>query len=167
MATTAGSKLKTEILSDLEIRMTRSFPAPKALVFETFTKCEHIARWWGPRRLALEVCELDFRVGGAWRFVQRDTDGSVHPFRGEFLEIVPDEVITQTFFYDIDPPTAPMTDRMVLTEEDGVTTVTITSRATSKDDLQGMIESGMEGGAAESYDRLEELLHELQTRGAN
>jgi uncharacterized protein YndB with AHSA1/START domain len=162
MATTAGSKLKTEILSDLDIRMTRQFRAPRALVFEAFTKCEHLARWWGPRRLTLEVCELDFRVGGAWRFVQRDTDGSLYPFHGEFLEIVPGEVITQTFIFESDPPSSPMTDRMVLTEADGVTTMTITSRATSKDDLQAMIDAGMEDGAAEGYDRLEELLAELQ-----
>jgi hypothetical protein len=60
-----------------------------------------------------------------------------------------------------------MTDRMVLTEADGITTITITSTATSKDDLQGMVESGMEAGAAESYDRLEELLDDLQARGGN
>jgi uncharacterized protein YndB with AHSA1/START domain len=167
MTTTAGSKLKTEILGDLQVRMTRSFRAPRALVFEAFTKCEHLARWWGPRRLTLEVCELDFRVGGAWRFVQRDEDGSLYAFRGEFLEIEPVDVITQTFIFDSDPPTAPMTDGMVLTEEDGVTTITITSTATSKEDLEGMVDAGMEAGAAESYDRLEELLQELQARGGN
>ena len=166
MTTTAGNKLTTEILGDLQVRMTRTFRAPRALVFEAFTKCEHLARWWGPRRLTLEVCELDFRVGGQWRFVQSNADGT-YPFRGEFLEIVPVEVITQTFIYDIDPPTAPMTDRMVLTEEDGVTTITITSTATSKEDLEGMVDAGMEAGAAESYDRLEELLEALQARVDN
>ncbi len=91
--------------SDREIVMTRIFDARRELVFEAHSKCEHLANWWGPRKYALVVCELDFRPGGAYRFVQRGPDGEEHGFRGEFREIVPPERIVQTFEYEGMPAT--------------------------------------------------------------
>src|SRR5690606_4166572 len=69
--------------SEKEVILRRVFNAPRALVFEAMTKPEHIRKWWGPREFELSECEMDFRVGGSWRFVQSKSDGSKHPFRGE------------------------------------------------------------------------------------
>lgn len=77
-------KLTLTLPSDREIDMTRVFDAPREMVFEAHSKCEHLEKWWGPRKYTLAVCELDFRPGGAYRFVQRGPDGEEHGFRGEF-----------------------------------------------------------------------------------
>ena len=68
-ANSTRSKMMLTLPSDQEIAMTRVFDAPRRLVFEAHTKPEHLARWWGPRRHTLAVCEMDFRPGGAYRFV--------------------------------------------------------------------------------------------------
>ena len=68
--------------SDREIVMTRTFDAPRELVWEALSKPEHMREWWGPRGFTMPVCEMDFRVGGAYRFVQRGPDGAEYGFRG-------------------------------------------------------------------------------------
>lgn len=87
--------------SDPEIVLTRVFDPPRELVFETHSKPEHVAQWWGPRGTTLPVCEMDFRPGGAWRFVVRGPDGEDSPFKGVYREIVPPERLAQTFIYDV------------------------------------------------------------------
>jgi uncharacterized protein YndB with AHSA1/START domain len=158
MATTTN-KLQVTVLSDTELQMTRLFDAPKPLVFEAFTKCEHLKRWWGPRNMKLDVCELDFRVGGNWRFVQVDEQGEQYPFKGEFLEIHWGERIKQTSIFDVEPFNASTSiETLVLSEQGGKTLFTATVDYGSKEALEAVVASGMEAGAAESYDRLEELL---------
>lgn len=129
-------------------------------MFAAHTRAEHLERWWG-RGNPLEV-ELEFRVGGRYRFVEHAPDGE-HPFRGEFLEIVPDEKLVYTFEYE---PMAdawqPCVDTLEFTEEDGVTTLTSTTRFENKQQRDGMLESGMEQGASESHRHLDELLARLQ-----
>ena len=104
-----GSTLTLTLPSDREIVMTRVFDAPRELVFEAHSKCEHLEKWWGPRRYTLSVCEMDFRPGGAYRFVQRGPDGEEHGFRGEFREIVPPERIVWTSNMKVCPATCPLT----------------------------------------------------------
>jgi uncharacterized protein YndB with AHSA1/START domain len=79
-------------------RVTRTFDAPRALVYEAFTKPEHMARWWGPRRYTSVVHEFDARPGGKWRISHR-ADGESHDFFGEFRELKAPEKIVQTFGY--------------------------------------------------------------------
>ena len=95
-----GNELTVTTPSDREIVMTRIFDAPRDLVFEAHTSCEHMSRWWGPRRYQISSCQIDFRPGGAWRIVQRGPDGDEHGFRGEFREIVRPERIVWTFEYE-------------------------------------------------------------------
>jgi uncharacterized protein YndB with AHSA1/START domain len=164
--TQQSTKLTVELPSDLEIVMSRSFDAPRALVFEVHSKAEHLKRWWGPRKYDMPVCEIDFRAGGAWRMVHW-ADGEEYAFHGEYLEIVPPERIKWTFEWEGMSAWEGMSDHvvtetMVLTEQDGVTTITTTSVFASKEDRDAMLQSGMEEGANESYDRLAELLAELQ-----
>ena len=154
-----GRRLIVTTPSDLEVVLTRRFDAPRELVFEAHTKPEHIKRWWGPRAYDMPVCEMDFRPGGAWRFVHW-ADGEEYAFHGTYLEISPPERITWTFEWEGMPGHA-ITETMVLTEQDGGTLLTTTSVYVSKEERDAMLQSGMEQGAAESMDRLDELLAEL------
>lgn len=152
-------KLQIETPADRPVViMTRTFDAPRELVFRAHTSCEHISKWWGPRRHSFVSCDMDFVVGGAWRFVLGNTDGSeVYPFKGEFREIEAPERLTWTFVFDVAPfneHTA--VESMVFTEENGVTTMTTTSVAPSFEMRDQVLASGMAEGAAETYDRLEE-----------
>jgi uncharacterized protein YndB with AHSA1/START domain len=137
--------------SPTELVMSRTFDAPRDLVFAAHTQAEHLRHWWG-RGNPLDVT-IDFRVGGAWRFVET-SDGQQHAFRGEFREISAPETYTWTFEYE------PMAghiavEKYVFTEEGGKTTVTSTTRFASQQDRDGMIQSGMEDGANQSYAALD------------
>jgi uncharacterized protein YndB with AHSA1/START domain len=79
-----------------ELVLTRVFDAPRRLVFEAWTKAEHVSRWFAPRPLTMARCEVDFRPGGAFRFVMHAPDGTDYPFEGAFGEIVPPERIVFT-----------------------------------------------------------------------
>ena len=147
--------------SDTEIVMTRTFDAPRELVFEAMTNPEHMKEWWGPRGHTMPVCEIDLRPGGKYRFVNKDADGNEYAFRGEYREIVPPEKIVWTFEFEGAPGNVSV-DTMTLTEENGKTTIMGTSVFDSVEQRDGMLESGMETGAAETYDRLAELLEKLQ-----
>jgi len=160
MTQSNASKLAITTPSDREIQMTRVFNAPRALVFRAMTEADLMERWWGPRRYTTVVEKLELRPGGTYRFLNRGEDGSEFAFRGEFREIVPPERIVWTFEFEGMPGHISV-ETMVLTEENGQTTVTATSVFDSKEDRDGMLNSGMEEGAAESYDRLAELLPEL------
>ncbi len=154
------SPLNLKMISDREIEMSRTFNAPRELVFEAMSKPEHLKRWWGLRSSELVVCDIDFQPGGAWRFVSREPDGNEYAFRGVFREITPPERLVWTFEFEPMPGHISVDD-MRLTEQDGKTLLTVTSTFDSKEDRDGMIQSGMESGAAESYDRLDELLQTL------
>src|SRR5207253_8578552 len=155
-------KLKVTTPSQIEIVMTREFDAARGLVFEAHSECEHLARWWGARRYSLEVCEMDFRHGGKYRFVHSGPDGvEEHGFRGEYREIVPPAKIVWTFEWEGMPGHISV-DTLTLEDLGGGRTKLIAhSLFDSKEDRDGMLQSGMEEGAAETYDRLGEF---LQTR---
>ncbi len=153
--------LTVTLPSDREIVMTRTFDAPRRFVFEALSKCEHLKHWWGPRRYELVKCDRDFRPGGKWRFVQRSADGEEYAFRGEIREIVPNERVVQTFEWEGLPGHISV-ETMTLTDKDGKTTWTTRSVFDSVEDRDGTLQSGMEDGANETMDRLEEYLPELQ-----
>ncbi len=148
--------------SDEEIRLTRLFDAPRELVFEAMTKPEHVKRWWGGlgEGYSVPVCEIDLRVGGKWRFVNRHPHGEV-AFRGEYREITPPSrlVFTETMEPHPEPGSVVTAD---FTEEGGKTRLTVTARYPSPDVRDMVLGTGMERGAGISYDRLEALLAELQ-----
>jgi uncharacterized protein YndB with AHSA1/START domain len=106
------------------------------------------------------TCEMDFRRGGAWRFVLREANGVEYAFRGEYREIVAPERVVQTFEFE-GMPGAVSVETMTLSERDGRTTLTTTSTFDSVEARDGMLRSGMETGAAETYDRLEEHLRTM------
>jgi len=143
--------------SELEVQMVRVFDAPRALVFEAHSKCEHLKHWWG-RGNPLD-CEIDFRTGGGYRFVEHAPDGA-WAFRGEFREIREPELIVQTFEFE-GMPGQVCVETLQLTEEDGKTTVTSVTRFDTLDDRNGMVDSGMSDGAAQSYDALAAYLTKI------
>jgi uncharacterized protein YndB with AHSA1/START domain len=149
--------------SDREIVLTREFDAPRELVFEAFTKAEHLRHWWGQASSTTTVCEMDFRPGGAWRMVERDANGEEWGFHGEVREIVPPEKIVQTFEWEGLPGHVSV-DNMQLDDLGSRTRMTVTSVFDSVEDRDGMLQSGMEQGAGESYDRLEAYVQTLLAR---
>ncbi len=148
--------------SDCEIRMVRVFDAPRRLVFDAFSKPELLKRWFGPRGWSLVVCEVDFRVGGGFRFVLRGPDGREMGMRGVYREIVPPERSVHMESFDDYPGESQVT--AILDEHAGKTTLTVTVQYPSREVRDIVLQSGMEHGAAESYDKLAELLAE--SRGA-
>ena len=151
--------LKISTPTEREIVMTRVFDAPRHLVFDAFSKPELLKRWFGPRGWSLVVCEVDFRVGGSWRFVLRGPDGAEMGMRGVYREIVPPERTVHSESYDDYPGESIVT--AVLIEERGKTTLTATVLYESREIRDAVINSGMEHGAAESYDKLAEMLESL------
>ena len=140
-----------------EIIMTRTFDAPRDLVFKTMTDPNLIPRWWGPRYLTTTVAEMDLRSGGRWRYVQRDPQGNEHVFHGVYHDITAPERLVFTFEYE-GVPGHVLLDTVTLEELDGKTKLTDQSVFQSVADRDGMVQSGMESGATEMMDRLDELL---------
>lgn len=140
-----------------DIVMTRVFDAPRELVFKAYTDPKQIPHWWGPRSLTTTVDKMDVRPGGSWRFIQRDADGNEYAFHGVYHEIVAPERIVSTFEFEGMPGHVAL-DTLTLEEIDGRTKLTTRSVFQTIEDRDGMVQSGMEQGASESMDRLEELL---------
>jgi uncharacterized protein YndB with AHSA1/START domain len=145
--------------SDREIAMTRVFDAPRALVFEALTKPELVQQWLlGPPGWSMPVCEIDLKVGGAYRYLWRGPDGTEMGVRGVVREIVAPErlVATERFDESWYPGEALITS--VLVERDGKTTLTLTVLYESKEARDGVLKTPMDKGLAQSYNRLAELL---------
>ena len=148
--------------SDHEIQLTRIFDAPRHLVFEAMTKPEHVREWWGQlgEGYSVPVCEIDLRVGGRWRFVNRHPKGEA-AFHGEYREITPPSRVVFTEIFEMFPDTVSVVTSE-LTEEGGKTRLTATVRYPSLEVRDMVLATGMAGGAGISYDRLEDLVRELQ-----
>jgi uncharacterized protein YndB with AHSA1/START domain len=153
---------KVAIPSEREIRLTRVFDALRHLVFEAMSKPQHIKEWWGRLGEGYSVprCEVDLRPGGSWRFVNATPKGECI-FYGVYHEITPPERMVFTEIYE-PYPDAESVVTVVLAEEGGKTRLTVTALYPSVDVRDAVLQSGMERGAAISYDRLEEVAQRLQ-----
>ena len=150
--------LKVTTPTDREIMMIRVFDAPRALVFEALTTPALLKRWFGHPGMPLAECEIDLRVGGAYRYVWRGERGDMG-LGGIFQEITPPERIVATEAFD--PAWYPGNNALVtqvLTEKSGKTTLTLTVRYESKDARDAVLRSPMESGIGAAYDRLAEFL---------
>ena len=148
--------------SDPEIRMTRLFDAPRQLVFEAMTKPEHVTQWWGRlgEGYSVPVCEIDLRVGGRWRFVNRHPHGEA-AFHGEYREITPPSRLVFTEIFEEFPDSVSVVTTE-FTDEDGKTRMTATVRYPSLEVRDLVLATDMATGAGISYDRLEDLVASLQ-----
>jgi len=150
--------------SDREVAMTRVFDAPRDLVFEAFTRPEHMQRWMlGPEGWEMPVCESDLRAGGAWRRVWRKADGEEMEMTGAYREVEPPVRVVSTESWGEGWPETVNT--IELAEEHGRTTVTLTVLYPSQKASDAATETGMAEGANASYARLDELLRELAGAG--
>lgn len=148
---------------DTDIVITRLFAAPRALVYECLTNPEHIRRWWGNLGdgYSVPVCEMDARPGGKWQFVNRHADGDA-AFYGEVLEMDPPTRLVHTEIFEPFPDAVSVITT-TLTEEQGQTRFTAVCRYPSAEVRSMVLGSGMEYGAAQSYDALEALALSLQS----
>lgn len=151
--------LKVTTPSDREIAMTRVFDAPRRLVYDAHTKPELVKQWLGVfGGWSLDVCEIDLRVGGTFRYVWRGTDGKEMGMRGVYREIVPAERIVATEDFDDPWYEGEAVGTTVFVEQGGKTTLTTTVRYASKEVRDSVLKTPMEHGLAASYDRLEGIL---------
>jgi uncharacterized protein YndB with AHSA1/START domain len=145
--------------SDLEIQVTRDFHAPRQVVFDAFTQPELVRRWLlGPPGWTMPVCEIDLRVGGAYRYVWHKTGVKDMGIAGTFREIVAPERLVATERFDESWYGGEALDTTVFVATGDLTRVTITIGYESPKARDTARRSGMEHGMAAGYDRLEELL---------
>jgi len=150
--------------SDREVMVTRAFQAPKALVYEAYTTPELVRRWLlGPPDWTMPVCEMDVRVGGAYRWRWRNDDsGAEFGFHGVFLEVEPETRLHHNEIYDPGDAGNDMPGEALVTvtfaENDGVTLLTTLIEYDSKEARDGAAASGMTDGMEMSYQLLDALL---------
>jgi uncharacterized protein YndB with AHSA1/START domain len=154
----------SEPAAEREVVITRVFDAPARLLFEAYSKCEHIRRWFGPRGWPVTMCEIDFRVGGRFRFAMTGPSGEQNtPFGGEYLEIVPDRKIVYDNGFEL-----PGAGRMVVTvtfdESGSKTTVTIHTLFSSIAMRNEHVGMGFVIGVNSGLDQMDELMQELMRR---
>jgi uncharacterized protein YndB with AHSA1/START domain len=149
---------KVSTPSETEINLSRVFDAPRDLVFEAMTRPEHVRQWWGRlgEDYSVPVCEIDLRVGGKWRFVNRHPGGEA-AFYGEYLEIVRPSRLSFTEIFEQFPDSVSYVTTDLI-DEDGKTRMSATVRYQSQMVRDMVMKSGMDKGAAISYDRLEDLV---------
>lgn len=154
--------LKITTPSDFEIAMTRMFDAPRHLVFDAMTQPQHVKRWFGCAEFALPVCEIDLRVGGAYRFTMRSPDGVDSTMQGTYREVVRPERIAFTERFSMPGFTSDEYQvTSVFVETGGKTMLTTTILHKTKENRDGHLHSGLENGVAPAYDRLAEVVAEM------
>jgi len=157
-----SAKNKTKIVAEpgkQELFITREFDAPRELVFKAHADPNLFVQWIGPRGLTTTLETFEPVSGGKWRFIQKDKDGNEYGFHGVFHEVSQERMI-QTFEFDELPASGHVTLETTKLEAlpNGRTRLTVQSVFQSVSDRDGMIQSGMERGVNEGYERLDELL---------
>jgi len=154
--------LKVTTPTDREIAMTRVFDAPRRMVFDAHTKPELVKRWLGVHRgWSLAVCEIDLRVGGAYRYVWRGPDRAEMGMGGVYRELVAPERIVATEAFDQSWYPGEAVSTITLVEQGGKTTLTLTVRYESQEARDAVLKCPMEQGVAAGFDKLAELLPTL------
>lgn len=161
MPATSGTAVLT-LPSDTEILMVREFDAPKHLVYHAYTTPELVKRWWAGKRGNVTVAEIDLRVGGQWRYVMIADGGFEVAFHGEYREIVPNEKLVNTEIFEGAPEAGAAVVTCTFEEiEDGRTRLSMLTAVDSKEIRDTIIATGMETGAQEGLDILEQIAIEL------
>ena len=152
---TRGSAVVT-LPSDTSILITRTFNAPRHLVYRAWTTPELIKRWWSGDRGEVTGVEVDLRVGGSWRYVMTATGGFEVGFHGEYREVVENQRLVSTEVFE-GMPDGYAVVTTTFTEQDGRTTLASVIEHQNRDHRDAHIASGMEGGMQEAMDHLEEV----------
>jgi uncharacterized protein YndB with AHSA1/START domain len=156
--TTTGSA-KLTFPSDTEILMTREFAAPPRLVYKAWTTPELVMRYWAGHHGSMKSVDIDLRPGGLWRYVMATNEGPEIAFNGEFREIVENERIVYTEMYEGAPEgTEPALNVATFTDTaEGGTYLELLTQLADKETRDAIIATGMEAGAQEQLDVLDEL----------
>lgn len=149
-----------------EIMITREFDAPRELVFRAFTDPELYVQWIGPRGLTMTLETFESSNGGSWRYIQKDPGGNEFAFHGVNHEVLPPERIIGTFEFEGLPEKGHVILQTARFEALPGNRTRMTSQSVfqSITDRDGMLQSGMEAGVNDSYDRLDELLKNMQIK---
>lgn len=153
--------VKISTPTDREVVVTRTFDAPRTLVFDAYTQPELLKRWYGAPGRSLVVCEIDLRVGGAYRFLWRGTGKSDVGMRGVHREVVRPERLVRTETWE-DWDAGEILETTVLTERAGKTTLTSTGLYPSREVRDAVLKAGLENGTRETFGKLADLLAGLQ-----
>jgi uncharacterized protein YndB with AHSA1/START domain len=140
------------------VEIVREFDAPVSALFRAHTDPDLFAKWTGPRGLTMEIQEFEAAVGGTWRYVSTDPAGTRYGFRGVFHTVDADSTIIQTFEYDGTPGEVSLGVAHFEDLGNGRCRITARSIFPSVESRDGMVESGMEYGVREGYERLDELV---------
>jgi uncharacterized protein YndB with AHSA1/START domain len=143
-----------------ELFIERELDAPREIVFKAYTDPRLYAQWIGPRGLSTDIEKFEAKNGGMWRFIQKDKDGNEFAFHGVFHEVAEPERIIQTFEYEGLPETGHVSLEIARFEELPGDRTRVVSQAVfmSVEDRDGMMQSDMEWGVNEGFERLDELL---------
>jgi len=155
------NKLVVTLPSDKEILLTRVIDAPREVVFKAYTDLKAIPQFWGPRKYTTRVDKMDVRPGGKWRFIQKDEEGQEFAFNGEYSEVNAPEKLVHTFIYEPMPEHV-ATEHVSFEDQGEKTRIVDLMSFSSKEARDGMVQSGMESGSAELFDRFEEMLQKEQ-----
>lgn len=157
--TTSGATVTTP--SPREIVITRTFDAPRAVVFDAWTQPEHVRHWWDPSGAPLSVCEIDLRPHGAFRWVHGGAGGSEYSFAGTYREIAaPARLVFST---RMSPSGGESVGTLVFVEQDGRTTLTITIECASTADRDDLLRMRVAAGTARTLDNLASYLLTIVT----
>lgn len=156
MKTQNSADMVVKLVSNREMNFTRTFDAPRDLVWKVMTDPKLIPLWWGPASNEVRVDKMDVRVGGEWRYVVTTPDGEIG-FRGEYREISAPERVVQTF--EFEPMAGHISVETLVLEAQGNKTIMHGGSVyPTAEDAEAVVTSGMEDGMRETYDRLEALL---------
>ena len=169
VAVTRKASAVVTLPTDTQIVITREFDAPKHLVYRAYTEPDLIERWWSGERGKVTSVEVDLRVGGRWRYVMMANEGFEVAFHGTFREIVPNErTVTTEVFEGVPAIGLPASDEegtlntTTYQDLEGRTRLTVLVECHTREVRDAIIESGMEGGMQEAYDKLEQVAISLR-----
>jgi len=161
----AASAMKISAHGDREIAISRAFDAPRSLVWEAYTTPALLKRWLGVfGGWSLDVCEIDLRVGGAYRYVWRGSEGGQMGMGGVYKEVVPPHRLVATERFDESWYPGSAESVLTLTEQGGKTTLTITVRYDTREARDAVLKSPMEHGMAAGFDNLAKVLASMPPR---
>lgn len=152
----SGTRSTITTPGEREIRIERIFNAPRARVWRAFTEPDQVKQWWG-RGNDLEIVRLEVEPGGHWRFIEHGPDGD-HGFEGRYGDVVPEQRLVMTFEWDGMPAHVSLDTVEFEDLGDGRTKIVSTSLFFTREDRDGMLQSGMEEGLEQSYAALDRLL---------
>lgn len=160
-----NTTLKITTPSDREIVISRTFDAPRRLVWQAMSRPEFLKRWlFGPPGWSMTICDEDQKVGGKFRYAWSNVDGREMAMSGIYREVVaPERVVrTESFEFGCEAQAGEQVGTMVLTEQGGKTIMTLTVLYPSKEARDGALSSGMDQGLDAGYSRLDEILESLK-----